>query len=102
MPEKRCFVLMMLLVVTLTLGCSDSGVVRKKVDSSNNGSLVEYFREVHANTETPNGRVRMETAVETETGTIEYETDDGSKFRITGTVDRELGGVRWETPTKID
>ena len=70
MFEKR-FILLLVLCTALLAGCSDGGVVRKKVVNSTNGSLVEYFREVHLNTETPNGRVRMETASEVEPGTIE-------------------------------
>ncbi len=84
MAQDRFAVLTVLLLLTLAMGCSDRGVTRKRMDTANNGSLVEYFREVHSNTETPNGRVRMETVVQIEPGTIEYETDDGSKFRITG------------------
>jgi hypothetical protein len=60
---------------------------------------VEHFKETHGKTMTPHGRIKLETVKAVDGNRIQYETEDGSVFRVA--YDRQGGNFRYKDPEKV-
>ena len=76
-----CLASVLLLGAIAQIGC-DQSTPDSTPDEPDEISAVEWFETNQANTMTPHGRIVPGSAVESEPGYIEYETDSGTKIKV--------------------
>jgi len=85
----------LLTVISCSIGCSSpttkSGVPLGKA---------EYFKQAQQPTVTPNGRIKTESVKEVDGGKVQFETEDGKKWKV-GMEPDGKGGYRYDTPEAV-
>lgn len=97
MKRLRNFLSVSLIVLCSIGGCSGSGSNKPSEDTR---SKVEYFRDTQGPTVTPHGKIKMESVEEAQDGRIQYQTEDGKKWRVEMTKQAD-GKYLYGTPDEV-